>query len=129
MTNKITLITPPDFFENLNTSILFVNLSDNDQTLVSKYLATNGLTENINFYVFNQETNIPWLLYALGRCDYKFINFDLSSELIYSMGSYLLARSNMFYQTTNENLASIYSHINQNRITNIEQFLKRISNV
>ena len=31
MNGKITLITPPDFFENDNHSILFVHLNDTDQ--------------------------------------------------------------------------------------------------
>lgn len=128
MTAKITLITPPDFFENLNLSILFVNLSDSDQDFVSRYLAEKKFNQDINFYVFNQEKNISWLLYALNRCEYTFIDFDPQTKILNSIGGYLLAKSNVFYHTKDENLTAIYSHINQNRITNIKLFLERIFN-
>ena len=51
MNNRITLITPPDFFENESYSIMFVHLSDEDQTQVSKWLADANLTEHINIYL------------------------------------------------------------------------------
>lgn len=126
MKGKITLITPPDFFENNNLSILFVNLSDKDQDIISQTLAQSDISNDVNFYVFNQETNVSWLLYAFHRCNYRFINFDNGSKITNSLGSYLLANSNTFFHTSDENLTAIYSHINQNKITNVKTFLERI---
>jgi hypothetical protein len=126
MNGKITLITPPDFFENLNTSILFVNLSNDDQDTISKYLVDLEFDKNLNFYVFDNETDIPWLLYAFNKCDYKYVNFDNGSPLISTLGSYLMAKPNSYYSSSDSNLIAMYSHINQNKIKNVISFLERV---
>lgn len=128
MDGKITLITPPDFYENNNKSILFVNISDSDQEKVTKYLSNIELKESYNFYVFTNETNISWLLYAVSRSDYKFIDLDTENYIINVLASYLLANNNFYYQTTDENFVAIVNHLNQNRITDIDKFLERIFN-
>jgi len=126
MTGKITLITAPDFFENFNPSILFVNLSEKDQDTISYYLIGLDLKENYNFYVFNNEDNVAWLLYALNRCDATFIDLDNTGVVVNSLAGYIAGKSNVLYKTSDENLAAIFNHINQNRITNIVQFLERV---
>jgi hypothetical protein len=47
MSIKITLITPPDFYENNNRSVLFVNISENDQEKITKFLSSKDLNENM----------------------------------------------------------------------------------
>jgi hypothetical protein len=126
MSIKITLITPPDFYENNNRSVLFVNISENDQEKITKFLSSKDLNENINFYVFTNETNISWLLYAVSRSDFKFIDLDSDNYLTNVLASFILANNNFYYKTEDENLAAIMNHLNQNRITNIDKFLERI---
>jgi len=128
MQGKITLITPPDFFENNNLSVLFINLTEEEQDIVSKFLHENNISIDVNFYVFDTDINLPWLFYAFNRCDYRFINFNNATDISNVLGSYLLSKSNTFFCSDNENLVAIYSHINQNRITNIKIFLERIFN-
>ena len=62
MQGKITLITPPDIFENINKSIFFIHMSDEEQDFVSKWLATHDILEDLNFYVYSSEANIVWFL-------------------------------------------------------------------
>ena len=50
MDGKITLVTPPDIFENGNLSILLVNLSEEDQDTVGKWLSKSDIKENLNIY-------------------------------------------------------------------------------
>ena len=50
MSTKITLITPPDFYETGNLSILLAHLTDEEQTAVSDWLGKHDLNENINLY-------------------------------------------------------------------------------
>jgi hypothetical protein len=126
MDGKITLITPPDFYENNNKSVLFINISDSDQEKVTKYLSEIELKENYNFYVFTNETNISWLLYAVSRSDYKFIDLDTENHLVNVLASYMLANNNFFYQSSDENFVAIINHLNQNRITDINKFLERV---
>ena len=124
MDGKITLITPPDFFENSNVSILFLHISTEEQDAISVWLSKSNITKDLNLYVYTNETNISWLFYALSRCEYKYINFDHMNSITQSLGSYMLAKNNVFYSTKDESLASVYSFINNNRIKKIEQFLE-----
>ena len=126
MEGKITLITPPDIFENLNFSILFLHISETDQDNISKFLASRPIKENLNLYVYSSEPNVDWIFYALGKSNLIFIDLDNCNFITDKLSGYILARNNIFYKTSNENMAAIFSHINQNRITNIEQFLERI---
>jgi len=126
MANKITLVTPPDIYENSNPSILFVNLNEQDQESASKWLSQKDLKENLNFYIFSGEPNAIWLLHSLGVCEHKFIDLDNSNEISNAMHGYLLGKSGVHYKTNNENLAAIYGHINTNRVSTIEQFLEKV---
>ena len=126
MLGKITLITPPDIFENANKSILLIHLTDEEQDIVSKWLAANEVNEDINLYVYSSEANPVWFLYALNRCEYKYINIDCVNYITQALSGYTLSRSNVFYKTDDVNLAAVYSHINSNRVSTIEQFLENV---
>lgn len=126
MEGKITLITPPDIFENNNTSVLFVNLSDSDQDQVGKWLSSQDIKKDLNFYVYSGETSVPWFLHALSRCEHKYIDLDTDNYVIRALSGYILSKNSVYYKTSDDNIASIYNHINLNRITNIETFLERL---
>lgn len=126
MDGKITLITPPDFFENGNKSILFFHLSDQEQDDISKWLNQSPIKEDLNLYVYTNENNLPWIFYAFGRCEHKYINFDQMNSVTQTLGGYLVSRNNVYYSTSDENMAAIYSHINNNRVDRIEAFLERV---
>lgn len=125
-TKKITLVTPPDFYENGNISILFMNLSEDDQDTVSVWLANTEINDHINIYFYNGESNVQWLLYALSRCEYKYIDIDSRNFITDCLSSYILTKNNVFYKTKDENLNAVYSHINTNRIEKIETFMENI---
>lgn len=125
MNGKITLITPPDIFENGNLSLLFVNLSEQDQDTVSKWLSDADIEENINIYFYNGEPNVPWFFHAIGACEHKYIDLDGNNYVTSALSGYVLGKSNFVYKTTDENIAAVYSHINSNRVRQIEEFLER----
>lgn len=129
MLGKITLITPPDIFENESISMLFMHLSDSDQEKVTSWFTTLEFKENINVYFYDQELDLPWLFFAAARCEYKFIDLDHLNHVTTQLSGYLLGKKNTFYKTDVDTTARISQHINQNRITNIESFLERIFNV
>lgn len=128
MNGKITLITPPDIFENSNYSILFMHLSDDDQTKVSEWFAKSNISRNVNVYFYDHEVDLPWLFHALSRCEFKFIDVDSVNYITQSLSGYILGKSNTFYKTSNESTAAVYHYINQNKITNIEYFLEKVFN-
>lgn len=126
MQGKITLITPPDIFENSNKSVLFIHITDDEQDTISKWLSTSEFNKDINFYVYSGEPNVPWFLYAMNRCEYKYINIDCVNYITQALSGYALTRNETFYKTLDENLASVYSHISSNRIDRVETFLESI---
>lgn len=126
MQGKITLITPPDFFENGNTSVLLCHISDEEQEKISRWLSRSDLTENINIYLYSGETNVSWFLYALNRCEFKYINLDNVNDVTIWLTGYILGKNNFSYKTENENVASLISFISNNRTKSIEQFMEAI---
>ena len=126
MQGKITLITPPDIYENGNKSILFAHLTDAEQEQVSKWLGERGIEENINLYLYSGEQNITWFLYAMNRCEYKYINMDYLNFITQALGGYMLSKSGTYYQTSDSNIADIFAYINTGRVDTVEQFLESV---
>jgi hypothetical protein len=128
MEGKITLITPPDIFENESHSILFIHLGDKDQTAVSHWLANSTVKENVNIYFYSGETDLPWLFHALARCEYKYIDLNSLNTITTMLNGYILGKKNTYYKTEDENVSAVCHYINQNRIADIEVFLQKAFN-
>ena len=124
MKSKITLITPPDIFENANKSILLCHMTDEEQDIISRWLKNADLPYELNLYAYTNEANPVWFLYALNRCEYKYININNVNTLTQALAGYVLSRNNVFYKTDDTNIAAIYSHINSNRVDSIDVFLE-----
>lgn len=129
MSGKLTLISPPDFYENLNTSVLFMNLTDDEYNIASNYLKDSGFNQDMNLYVYSGEPNVPWLFYAFARCEHKYLNLDNLNAITNALSGYLIGSSDLCYKTSDAGLANIYSHISSNRVNNIEDFLERVLDV
>lgn len=128
MKSKITLITPPDFYENSNFSLLFLGLTEQQQDAASHWLGTHDSYPDSNFYYYQGEPNPTWLLYAVNRADVKFLNLDSEHAIINIMASYILSRPNVYYTTSDENLKALMSHINNLYVPNVETFLEKVFN-
>lgn len=128
MSSKITLITPPDFYENSNFSILFLGLSDDQQDATSKWLADNPVYPNLNIYFYQGEMNTTWLFYALNRANVKFLNYDAGHAIVTLLGSYILGKPDVFYTSEDENIKALMTHINNNYVPDVETFLEKIFN-
>jgi long-subunit acyl-CoA synthetase (AMP-forming) len=129
MSGKITLITPPDIFENFNESVMFMHIDNDEQDIISKFLGDHGLENDLNFYVYSGENNLDWIFYALNLCEHKYINLDYYNNITQALSGYILAHSNVYYKVTDKNLAAIYNHINHNRVDNVNHFLERTFSV
>lgn len=123
---KITLITPPDHFENLNPSILFMHLTESEQDAVSKWLSTLDQDTDLNIYFYQGELDVSWLLHAASVSDVSYINLDNLQGPGLLLSSYILAKSKCHYSTKNQNYVSLYSYINKNRVDGAIQFLERV---
>ena len=121
--SKITLITPPDIFQNNNESILFMHLTDEEQDSVTEYLA-DYLDRDVNIYLYSGEENIDWIFYALSCSKHKYINIDCVNHITQALSGYILSKNDVYYKTSN--LAEVYSHISTKRVDDIKHFLESI---
>lgn len=121
---KITLITPPDFYENENYSILLIGITEEEQDQISHQLGQLDSDTPLNIYYFQGENNMEWLLFALNRCNAVYINADSGTDLIKWLASYMLGKSNVWYTTTDDDLKSLFSYINQKYVPNISKFIE-----
>lgn len=128
MDGKITLITPPDIFENESYSILFIHLSEKDQEIVSHWLSTSNIKENVNIYFYSGEIDIPWFFHAMAISEYKYIDLDGLNNISSILNGYILGKKHTYYKTGDENTSAVCHYINQNRISNIETFLQKAFN-
>lgn len=126
MENKLTLITPPDFYENGNLGIMLISMTELQQGAVSEWLAKSDVNQNLNLYTYQGEHTMEWLLYALARSEYKYINLDSEDVITNIMASYILSRPNVFYSTTNNDIKNLVNYLNNNYVDNIEQFFERV---
>jgi hypothetical protein len=123
---KLKLITPPDIFENNDAGLLFINLSEEEQTQVSVWLSQSNIQDSVNLYAYSGEENVSWLLYASKIANYTYINLNNNDTVTNSLGGYLLGNSSVFYKTDNAEVANVYGHINSNRVDNVTTFLERV---
>ena len=128
MESKLTLITPPDFYENGNLSLLFLSISDEEQKEVSVWLKDNKLPEDLNLYTYQGEPNVEWLFYALARSDYKYINLDSDDGMTNVLSSYIVSRPNVFWHTENPDLRSVLEHLNGGYVESVTDFLIKLYN-
>lgn len=126
MSLKITLITPPDFFENETESILLIDLDEQEQTLATDWLGQLESNNELNIYFYQGEINMPWFLHAMAISKYKYINVDAEKPLTSLLTGYILGKTNVYYKTDDADKAAVYSYINNNRIDNIKTFFERI---
>lgn len=122
--NKITLITPPDFYENSNPSILLIGFDEKQQDETSQWLGQNDFKSNINLYYYQGEDNIEWLLYALARSDKILVNADSDSFVVDRLLSYILGRPNVWYTTQDQELRQLYNCINGHFVNTVSEFFE-----
>jgi hypothetical protein len=126
MTAKITLVTPPDIYQNDQESIMFVDLTEADQDLVSKWLGDAEISVNIYFY--QGEPNVPWFLHSLSCATHKYMNLNNMSPVTSYLAGYVLSKPGVYYSTNDANVAELYSHINLNKVDDVITFLERAFN-
>lgn len=122
MSTQVTLISPPDIFQNNEHSIMLMNVTPKEEDEVALWL-TDHDTNHINIYFYQGEANVPWILHSMGCTNYKYINLDNLTSVTIHLAGYILSKQDVFYYTDDVNTAELYSHINANRVKSITDFL------
>jgi hypothetical protein len=125
MSLKITLITPPDIFENDNESIFLINLNEEDQNAATDWLSKYDSEKDLNIYFYQGEINMPWFLHAMAVSTYKYIDIDANRPMTDLLAGYILGKNNVYYKTADQNTAAVYNYINSNRVSNVVTFFER----
>ncbi len=126
MKNKITLITPPDFYENSSPSLMLINLTDGDQETVTSWLSNSDMDQDLNLYYFNKDSDAKWLLSAVARADLVFFELDNICEVTSLLSGYILSRSHVYYHTEYPTKSQNISLINSNRMPDMRFFLDEV---
>ena len=120
----ITLITPPDIFENGNNSLLFMNISDEEQETASKWFADHDLKDPLNLYYYQGEPNMNWLLHAVAISAGVYLNCNNDSDVTKWITSYILSKNNVWYKSDDDSFRELMTFINQKNVNNITDFLE-----
>lgn len=120
----ITLISPPDIYENENDSLLLINITEQEQEDTSTWFANNEYQGPLNIYFYTGENDIPWLLHAVAVSRCVYINCDNSTEVTKWLTSYLLSKKHIWYKLEDSELAHIMNFINHKRTNKITDFLE-----
>lgn len=123
---KITLVTPPDIFQNDNPSILLANLSLKEQDQATKFLGELDVDLNLNIYFYQNEPNVIWFLHSLATTSHKYIDIDNTNGMSEMLLSYMLSKPSTYYKTEDKNKNAVFCHINQNRVDSVTDFLERV---
>ena len=128
MKNKVTLITPPDFFENSSLSLCLINLKEQDQELITSWLAESQTDEDINLYYYNRDQDAEWLLSSINKSELTFIDIDESCDETSMLLGYILSKPNVYFKTIDQHKSKITSLINTNRVPDLGYFLNETFN-
>ena len=97
MTNKITLITPPDDIFDDALRVLLVDLTQEQSQLVSDSLNSIDISVDIIAYVWNTDNTIEWLIDKKHKSQLVIFNAESdNAELV----GYLAAQVNSHYMGT-----------------------------
>jgi hypothetical protein len=122
---KINLITPPDNLFNLNLSYLLVKPST--KTKMQFQTILSAIPEDINVYIYDdKESDVTWMLNASNNVDCVILDIDNCDSITKNFISFLLAKPNVYYLTTDE--ITPWNLISRNRIFDMDWILEVIKN-
>ena len=121
MTNKITLITPPDVVHTKEYSVLLIYPSDIIKDEFNNL--SKNLNQSINLYMYDcsQEHYPDWLFNVIKQVDTVIVDIDNCPSQVKDIIGYILGYNKTFWLTNGEQM--FYNSINRNRIYNLD-FLK-----
>jgi hypothetical protein len=120
MQNSIKIITPPDLIFDQAESILIVCPSTELKKSLEEYLVNHE--DAVNIYLFNNETNIKWLLTTAKMSDIIIVDIDNCDENVSHFLGYLLTLPNTYYKCEHKKVE--WELINQNRFFDFPNILK-----
>lgn len=121
---KVTVITPPDKFFNLDVGYLLVKPStsvlENFQTIIS------DAEEDINVFIYDtDEVDIDWLLSVMHQVAVIVIDIDNCDPITKTFITFMLTHPNAYYITNDE--ITPYYLISKNRIFDLDWIVEQLN--
>lgn len=151
---QITLVTPPDFFQNQNRSFCLINFSKRDKDSFADQLNKHMPDEDITVYLWDDnnfsvtdsvEKNDPnyesylkewrhnqtnrdynWLLNACKVATTVILNMEYISKPLMVWSGYILTLSKTHFINGNESEAKTLSVLNRNRIESVPYLFQKL---
>lgn len=151
---QITLVTPPDFFQNQNRSFCLINFSKRDKDSFADQLNKHMPDEDITVYLWDDnnfsvtdsvEKNDPnyesylkewrhnqtnrdynWLLNACKVATTVILNMEYISKPLMVWSGYILTLSKTHFINGNESEAKILGVLNRNRIESVPYLFQKL---
>ena len=151
---QITLVTPPDFFQNQNKSFCLINFSKRDKDSFADQLNKHMPDEDITIYLWDDnnfsvtdsvEKNDPnyesylkewkhnqtnrdynWLLNACKVATTVILNMEYISKPLMIWSGYILTLSKTHFINGNESEAKTLGVLNRNRIESVPYLFQKL---
>ena len=151
---QITLVTPPDFFQNQNKSFCLINFSKRDKDSFADQLNKHMPDEDITVYLWDDnnfsvtdsvEKNDPnyesylkewrhnqtnrdynWLLNACKVATTVILNMEYISKPLMIWSGYILTLSKTHFINGNESEAKTLGVLNRNRIESVPYLFQKL---
>ena len=122
---RITVITPPDKFFNLDVGYLLVKPSTH---VLEQFHAIIGESdEDINIFIYDtDEADIDWLLSVTHQVAVVIIDVDNCDPITKSFVTFMLTHPNAYYITNDE--LTPYNLISKNRIFDLDWIVEQLNN-
>ena len=119
MTNKLLIVTSPDYFHGNMMKALIINPTADEKNLLQEWLKESNL--EMALFVYNNDRDINWLLNIASTVDSIYFNVDNTTDISYNYISYLISNQKVTYNSRELD----YSIINNNRIYSINEYIQR----
>jgi hypothetical protein len=119
VSNKVTLITYPDYVHNQSKKVLLINSTAEERIEINNWLLKNDI--EITIYFYNNDEQVAWLLNVANQSDSVYINIDNSTDISYYYTSYLVSKTNTVWNSQTID----YSILNRGRVRNINEYIEK----
>ena len=151
----ITLVTPPDFFQNQNKSFCLINFSKRDKDSFADQLNLHMPNEDVTVYLWDDnnfsvtdsvdktdpsydayikewqhnQTNrdYNWLLNACREANTVILNMDYISKPLMIWSGYILTLSKTHFINSNEPEAKTLNVLNRNRTESVPHLFQKLN--
>ncbi len=152
---QITLVTPPDFFQNQNKSFCLINFSKRDKDSFADQLNLYMPNEDVTVYLWDDnnfsvtdsvDKNSPgyaayekewqhnqtnrdynWLLNACRESSTVILNMDYISKPLMIWSGYILTLSKTHFINSNEAEAKTLNVLNRNRTESVPNLFQKLN--